>query len=55
MNKKWPLHPKPYQYELLYRWIEELAKAYGVSYITFCKRVLKLTNDEISHLRTSLP
>jgi hypothetical protein len=56
MNKqKWPLHPKPCQYQLLYSWIETLAETYGVSYITFCKRALKLTAEEIGNLRTVLP
>lgn len=55
MIKKWPLHPKPYEYELLYRWIERLAKVYEISYHSFCKNVLGLTTQEISDLRKSLP
>ena len=55
MIKKWPLHPKPYEYQLLYSWIEKLAEAYGVSYQNFCKNVLELEPHEISSLRSSLP
>ena len=52
---KWPLHPKPYEYQLLYCWIEQLADVYEVSYRSFCTNVLKLTAEEISNLRTHLP
>ncbi|MEY3106615.1 MAG: hypothetical protein RIT35_781 [Pseudomonadota bacterium] len=54
MNK-WPLHPKPYKYQLLYSWVEQLAELYGVSYKSFCKNVLKLSAEEISDLRVCLP
>lgn len=53
--KKWPLHPQPSQHQLLYSWIEVLAKEYEVSYHRFCKNVLSLTPEEISDLRTILP
>ena len=53
--KKWPLHPQPYSHQLLYRWVEQLAEAYGVSYQSFCKNVLELTPEEIGNLRTALP
>lgn len=53
--KKWPLHPKPHSNQLLYRWIEQLAEAYGVSYKCFCKNVLDLTPEEISSFRTVFP
>ena len=55
MIKKWPLHPKPGTYELLYHWIETLAKIYGTSYRNFCKNVLELEAHEISNLRYSVP
>lgn len=55
MIRKWPLHPKPYEYQLLCNWIEKLAEIYGVSYKSFCKNVLGLTYEETSTLRTSLP
>ena len=53
--KRWPLHPKPYEHQLLYSWIERLAKEYGISYQVFCKRALELTPEEIANLRTILP
>lgn len=53
--KKWPLHPKPYEYQLLYQWVERLSESYGISYRCFCKNVLGLTPEEISSLRTILP
>lgn len=53
--RKWPLHPQPSQHQLLYSWIEDLAKEYGVSYQRFCRNVLGLTAEEISNLRTALP
>lgn len=53
--KKWPLHPKPYEYQILYRWIEQLADIYEVSYKSFCKNVLTLTAEETNNLRTILP
>ena len=55
MNKRWPLHPKPYKCQLLYSWVEHLAEIYGVSYQSFCQNVLKLTPQEISYLYISLP
>jgi hypothetical protein len=55
MNKRWPLHPKPYDGQLLCEWIKDLAKLYEVSYPSFCKRVLMLTSDEIYELRNSVP
>ena len=55
MNKRWPLHPKPYDSQLLSDWIKDLAKIYEISYPNFCKRVLMLTSDEIDDLRNSIP
>ena len=55
MVKKWPLHPKPYEYQLLYSWIEKLAEVYGISYRCFCQNVLGLEYNEISELRSFLP
>ena len=52
---KWPLHPKPSEYQCLDSWIENLAKFYGVTYQTFCKNVLGLTSQEIAALTESLP
>jgi hypothetical protein len=53
--KKWPLHSKPHFNQLLYRWVEQLAEAYGVSYTCFCKNVLELTSEEISNFRSVFP
>ena len=55
MIKKWPLHPKPYEYQLLYNWTKTLAEIYGVSHRSFCQNVLVLESHEISDLRSSLP
>ena len=55
MMKKWPLHPKPYEYQLLYNWTKTLAEIYGVSHRSFCQNVLGLESHEISDLRSSLP
>jgi hypothetical protein len=55
MYKKWPLHPKPGNDQLLCEWVEDLAKLYEVSYQTFCKRVLKLSSEEIYNFRSSIP
>jgi hypothetical protein len=55
MSKRWPLHPKPYDNQLLCDWIKDLAKIYEISYPNFCKRVLMLTSDEIYDLRNSVP
>lgn len=55
MIKRWPLHPKPRPYELLYNWTETLAEIYGVSHRSFCRNVLELEPEEISSLRSLLP
>ena len=55
MNKRWPLHPKPEDNQLLYEWVKDLANLYEVSYQHFCKTVLKLTGDEIFYFRNSIP
>jgi hypothetical protein len=53
--KKWPLHPKPTQYQILYGWVEHLAEIYGVNFKKFCRNVLDLTPEETNRLRTILP
>jgi hypothetical protein len=55
MDKRWPLHPKPGEYQLLYCWIKEISETYKVSYKSFCRNALKLTEKEISELRRELP
>ena len=47
MNKRWPLHPKPEDNQLLYEWVKDLANLYEINFQSFCKRVLKLTSEEI--------
>lgn len=54
-SKRWPLHPKPDEYQHLDRWIKELAKVYEINYINFCKKALGLTAEEISSLPNFLP
>jgi hypothetical protein len=40
MQKRWPLHPKPYRYEILECYVHRLAECYGVRYEYFCLRAL---------------
>jgi len=54
-SRRWPLHPKPHDYQHLDAWVKELAKVYGINYINFYKKALGLTAEEISGLPTSLP
>ena len=42
MNKRWPVHPRPYNNQLLSDWIKDLAKIYEISYPNFCKKVLDI-------------
>lgn len=42
MQRRWPLHPKPYSYETLERYVRRLAVCYCVSYQTFCLRALSI-------------
>jgi hypothetical protein len=53
--KKWPLHPKPYKYEIISEWVHRIAKVYEISYPIFCKKVLNLTSDEILELCYFVP
>jgi hypothetical protein len=55
MNKRWPLHPKPEDNQLLCEWVKDLADLYEVSYQHFCQKVLKLTSEEIFDFRSSVP
>lgn len=50
MSDSWPLHPTPYDHELLSQWIRRIASVYGVSYYDFCQRVLGLGRIERLHL-----
>ncbi len=55
INKKWPLHPRPGDNQLLSEWIKDLANLYEVSYQQLCKKTLKLSNEEIYNLRSTAP
>lgn len=50
MCERWPLHPVPWEFDLLARWVRKIAQEYGVSYHVFCQRVLKLSRDEADRL-----
>jgi hypothetical protein len=50
MCERWPLHPAPWEFDLLARWVRKIALEYGVSYHVFCKRVLKLSKDDADQL-----
>ena len=52
---KWPLHPQPRPYETLTTWMWRIADVYGVSYRTFCRVGLGLSNDEIGRLWNDPP
>ena len=47
MNKRWPLHPKPNDTQLLHEWVKDLVNLYEINFQNFCKKVLKLTSEEI--------
>ena len=34
-NRRWPLHPRPSEWEDLETWVRRIAEAYGVSYDAF--------------------
>lgn len=55
MNPRWPLHPQPYEFDVLEHWIERLAAAYGVSKLAFCRQALGLRPPEIALLRDNPP
>ena len=42
-NRRWPLHPKPREWEVLQTWVRRVAGAYGVGYDTFLRRALGRT------------
>ena len=46
MQRRWPLHPKPYSYETLERYVRRLAECYSVSYQTFCLRALGIPVED---------
>lgn len=45
--QRWPLHPQPYAYETLDRYLHRLADCYGVKYKNFLQRALDMLPSEI--------
>ncbi len=41
--RRWPLHPKPGEWEVLQTWVRRIAREYGVSYDTFLHKALGRT------------
>jgi hypothetical protein len=50
MSENWPLHPVPWDDELLSAWIRRIAKSYGISSRIFYQKVLNMSRDEISQI-----
>jgi hypothetical protein len=50
MSERWPLHPLPWELDLLTRWVRNIAQEYGLSYHAFCHRVLNLSREEADQL-----
>jgi len=42
-GRRWPLHPKPREWEGMENWVRRIAQAYGVSYDAFLKHALGRT------------
>src|ERR1700719_4762152 len=42
-NRRWPLHPRPSEWEGLETWVRRIAEAYGVSYDAFLLNALDHT------------
>jgi len=40
VERRWPLHLQPREWELLENWVRRIAEAYGVSYDAFLKHAL---------------
>lgn len=53
MNERWPLHPLPWDHDLLTRWVRKIAQEYGIPYHVFCQRVLNLSREEADRLNES--
>jgi hypothetical protein len=50
VSRRWPLHPRPYDWESLDRYVRRLAEAYGVRFETFCLRALGIERQEAQTL-----
>ena len=42
-GRRWPLHPKPCEWEGMENWVRRIAQAFGVSYDAFLKHALGRT------------
>jgi len=50
MGESWPLHPVPWDDEILSEWIRRIAKSYGISSRVFYQKVLNMSRDEITQI-----
>lgn len=50
MSDRWPLHPLPWDLDLLTRWVRKIAQEYGISFHTFCQRVLNISREQADRL-----
>ena len=55
VQKRWPLHPKPHDYETLERYVRRLAECYGSRYEHFCHRGLGIPTDDSQARRFQEP
>ena len=55
MQKRWPLHPKPYSYETVEQYVRRLAECYGARYEHFCLRALDIPADDSQARRFQEP
>ena len=51
-GRRWPLHPKPGEWEVLQTWVRRIAREYGVGYDTFLRRALDRTGPGARDLET---
>ena len=51
-GRRWPLHPRPREREVLNVWVPRIASAYGVRYHTFLRRALGRTGPGARNLDT---
>jgi hypothetical protein len=51
-GRRWPLHPRPREWEVLHTWVRRIAGAYGVGYDTFLCKALGRTGPGARDLET---
>lgn len=51
----WPLHPPPEDKDDLRQYVERLARAYGVSFETFCFNALNIVHEDEEARLFSMP